>query len=197
MNPTPTSTIPLQSERIHIRRLQELTIAWMIVEVLVSLSQGIRTHSVSLGAFGLDSVVELLSAAVVLFSLQLGPHTERRAASLAARLLYALAACIVLTSLLGLFKHSWRPEPTRLGVALLIAAGIVMPMLGRAKKRLAQTVGNRALRADAAQSNLCAWMAWIAAAGLFLNAVFGLWWADSLAALLLLPIVLTEANVAR
>ena len=182
---------------MRIRRLQELTIAWMIVEVLVSLSQSIRAQSVSLGAFGVDSIVELLSAAVVLFSLQLGPHTERRAASLAALLLYALAPCIVMTSLLGLFKQSWRPEPTRLGVALLIAAGIVMPILGRAKRRLAQNIGNRALRADAAQSNLCAWMAWIAAAGLFLNATFGLWWADPVAALLLLPIVITEANEAR
>ena len=90
-----------------------------------------------------------------------------------------------------------QPEPTKLGIGLLLAAAIIMPLLGRAKKRLAAALGSRALRADAAQSNICAYMSWIALAGLLVNLFFHLAWADSVAALLLLPIVLKEAGEGR
>lgn len=90
----------------------------------------------------------------------------------------------------------FQPEPTVLGIGLLIAAAIIMPLLGRAKRKLAAETGSRALRADAAQSSICAFMSWIALTGLLVNFYFHLAWADSAAALLLLPIVLKEAGEA-
>ena len=83
-----------------------------------------------------------------------------------------------------------------LGIGLLVAAAIIMPLLGRAKKNIAAKTGSRALCADAAQNNICAYMSWIALAGLLVNFSFHLPWADSVAALLLLPIVFKEAGEA-
>lgn len=176
--------------------LQTLTIAWMTIELALSLYAGIRAHSVALTAFGADSGIELISAFVVLRRFALGPSAERRAARLSGYLLYILAAYILITAALSLFKHQFQPEPTLLGIAVLVAAAIIMPLLGRAKKRRAAQTGSRALNADAAQSNICAYMSWIALAGLLLNFVFHLPWADSVAALFLLPIVLKEAKEA-
>lgn len=176
--------------------LQTLTIAWMAIELGVSLYAGIQACSVALTAFGADSAIELFSAVVVLCRFALGPSTERRAARLAGFLLYALAAYILLTSALSLSRHQPQPQPTVLGIAILAAAAIIMPLLGRAKKRLAAQTASRALRADAAQSNICAYMSWIALAGLLVNFLFHIPWADSAAALLLLPIVLKEAREA-
>lgn len=176
--------------------LQTLTIAWMAIELGVSLYAGIQACSVALTAFGADSAIELFSAVVVLCRFARGPSTERRAARVAGFLLYALAAYILLTSALSLSRHQPQPQPTVLGIAILAAAAIIMPLLGRAKKRLAAQTASRALRADAAQSNICAYMSRIALAGLLVNFLFHIPWADSAAALLLLPIVLKEAREA-
>lgn len=189
----------LLSDSTHtsIRTLQLLTITWMCVELAVSLVAGIRSHSVALTAFAGDSAVELLSAYVVLRRFSLGQAAERTAARINAVLLYILAGYIVITSALSVLSEHFRPEPSILGIVLLIAAALVMPLLGRAKKKLAAKAHSGALRADAAQSNICAYMSWIALAGLIVNAAFHIPWADSLAALLLLPLVIREANEAR
>lgn len=179
-----------------VRRLQLITIGWMVVELTVSLYAGIRACSTALTAFGADSAIELISAVVVLRRFTLGRATERRAARISGALLYILAVYIVFTSALSMFGKHFQPERTALGIVLLIAAAIIMPLLGRAKKRLATQTGSLALNADAAQSNICAYMSWIALAGLTVNFFFHLPWADSLAALLLLPIVLKEAQEA-
>lgn len=184
------------SQSGSVRLLQTITIAWMAVELCVSFHAGIKAHSVALTAFGADSTIELFSAVVVLRRFALGPSAERNASRVSGVLLYALAAYIVLTSALSFRKPQLRPEPTMLGIALLAAAAIIMPLLGRAKKRLAAQTGSHALNADAAQSNICAYMCWIALAGLLLNFFFHLPAADSAAALLLLPIVLKEAREA-
>jgi divalent metal cation (Fe/Co/Zn/Cd) transporter len=183
--------------RASIRTVQLLTIAWMCVELSVSLVSGIRAHSVALTSFAGDSAVELLSAIVVLRRFSLGPGAEKNAARINAALLYVLAAYIVVTSTLSLFYDRFRPEPTFSGIVLLVTAAFVMPLLGRAKRRLAVENQSGALKADAAQSNICAYMSWIALAGLILNAAFHFAWADSIAALLLLPLVISEANEAR
>ncbi len=185
------------SWRASIRTVQLLTIAWMCVELSISLVSGIRAHSVALTSFAGDSAVELLSALVVLRRFSLGAAAEKKAARINAVLLYVLAVYIVVTSALSFLNHRFRPEPTLLGIVLLIAAAIVMPLLGRAKRRLAAETQSAALKADAAQSNICAYMSWIALAGLVMNAAFHLAWADSVAALLLLPLVISEANEAR
>jgi divalent metal cation (Fe/Co/Zn/Cd) transporter len=168
----------------------------MAVEFGISLYAGIQAHSVALTAFGADSAIELFSALVVVRRFALGPSAERWAARLSGFLLYALAAYILITSALSLFKRQPQPEPTVLGIAILAAAAVIMPLLGRAKKRLAVATASRALRADAAQSNICAYMSWIALAGLLLNFLFHIPWTDPAAALLLLPIVLSEAREA-
>ena len=187
-----TLTNPAHSAA-SVRTIQRITIAWMTVELCVALYAGIQAHSVALTAFGADSAIELISAVVVLRRFAVGPAVERRAARISGALLYALAAYIFATSGLALLKHGLQPEPSKVGICLLVAAATIMPLLGRAKKRLADETGSRALNADAAQSNICAYMSWIALAGLMLNLFLHLPWADSAAALLLLPIVLREA----
>lgn len=180
-----------------IRRIQLITIAWMSIELAVSLLSGIRAHSVALTAFAGDSAVELFSAVVVLRRFQLGARAERSAARINAVLLYGLAVYIVLTSLFSFISSRFRSDPSLAGIVLLAVAGIVMPFLGAAKRRLASSTESGALRADAAQSNICAYMSWIALVGLVLNATFHIAWADPLAALFLLPLVLREANESR
>ena len=180
-----------------IKRLQLITIGWMVVEFAVSLYAGISACSTALIAFGADSAIELISAVVVFRRFRSGPATERRAARISGTLLYVLAAYILVTSVFSIFSKRFQPEPTSLGIVLLMVAAVIMPLLGRAKRRLATQTGSRALNADAAQSNICAYMSWIALAGLIVNFFFHLPWADSLAALLLLPIVVKEAKEAR
>ena len=106
------------------------------------------------------------------------------------------AAYISITSALSFSTSRLRPEPTIVGIVLLTTAAIIMPLLGRAKKKLAAETGSRALHTDAAQSNICAYIPWIALAGLLVNLFFHLPSADSVAALLLLPMVLKEAREA-
>jgi divalent metal cation (Fe/Co/Zn/Cd) transporter len=180
-----------------IRRLQMITIAWMCIELLTALVSGIRAHSVALTAFAGDSAVELLSATVVLVRFRFGPANEAKAVRINSILLYTLTAYVVLTSVLSLLSEELRPKPSFIGIGLLVAAATIMPILGYAKKRLAKNTGSGALRADAAQANICAYMSWIALAGLILNATLHFSWADSVAALLLLPLILREANEAR
>ncbi|MGB9029919.1 MAG: cation transporter [Acidobacteriaceae bacterium] len=180
-----------------VRTLQLVTIAWMSIELSVSAWAGIRACSVALTGFAGDSAIELFSALVVLRRFAVGPSIERTAARINALLLYALAAYIALSSAASLLSTRFRPQPSLPGIALLLIAAIVMPILGRKKARLAAQARSDALQADAAQSNVCAWMSWIALAGLVLNALFHIAWADSLAALFLLPLVLHEANQAR
>jgi divalent metal cation (Fe/Co/Zn/Cd) transporter len=144
--------------------------------------------------FGGDSVIELLSALVVLKHFT-GPQlSEQRAARVTAALLFALAAFTVCASALSLTRVWSPPQPTYVGMALLIAAGLFMPWLARRKQALSRATGSSALAADSVQSSVCAWLAWIALAGLAINAVFGVSWADPLAALALCPIVIKEAR---
>lgn len=187
----------LNQQASRVRTLELVTIAWMTVELGVALFSGIRARSIALTAFGVDSVIELLSAGLVFRRFSLGPGAERCAVRISAVLLYALGAFILVSAVLSLLRIGPEPQPTVSGVLLLIVAAIIMPSLGRAKRKLARETSSRALNADAAQSNLCAYMSWIALAGLLLNLFFHLGWADSLAALLLLPIVLKEADEAR
>jgi divalent metal cation (Fe/Co/Zn/Cd) transporter len=106
--------------------------------------------------------------------------------------LFALAAFILSIAILAFTNPRSRPEPSYLGIGLLVAAAIVMPWLSTQKRRLALKTNSSSLKADAVQSSMCAYLAWIALAGLVLNAVLKISWADPTAALLLLPIVLCE-----
>jgi divalent metal cation (Fe/Co/Zn/Cd) transporter len=182
----------------RIQRVQTVTIAWMSVEAAVSLFAAWRASSPALLAFGGDSAIELFSAVVVLWrfrSTHAHGDTERRAARVAGALLFVLAAYVAVTSVTSLRGYS-EPKPTLLGVAILVAAAAVMPWLAREKRRLSGATGSAALRADAAQSALCAYLSLIALAGLAINAIWHARWADPVAALVVLPLIVWEGREA-
>ena len=171
----------------RIQRVQTVTIAWMSVEAVVSLFAAWRARSPALLAFGGDSAIELFSAVVVLWRFRASDaheDAERRAARVAGALLFALAAYVAITSVTSLLGYS-EPKPTLLGIAILVAAAAVMPWLAKEKRRLSGATGSAALRADAAQSALCAYLSLIALAGLAINAIWRVKWADPIAALVL------------
>ena len=178
----------------RIQRVQTVTIAWMSVEAAVSLFAAWRARSPALLAFGGDSAIELFSAAVVLWRFRASDaheDVERRAARVAGALLFALAAYVAVTSVTSLLGYN-EPKPTFLGIAILVAAAVVMPWLAKEKRRLSGATGSAALRADAAQSALCAYLSLIALAGLTVNVIWHVKWADPIAALLIIPVVLWE-----
>jgi divalent metal cation (Fe/Co/Zn/Cd) transporter len=192
------SQISSQTTLRRIHQIQAITIAWMSVEAIVSLSASWLARSPALLAFGGDSAIELLSAAVVLWRFRahvVPAHAERNASRIAGALLFALAAFVAVVSWTSLRGHR-PPQPTYLGIAILIGAAIVMPWLAREKRRLSAATSSAALRADAAQSGLCAYLSLIALAGLAVNAVWHIGWADPLAALAITPLILWEGKEA-
>ncbi len=178
-------------------RLQWITVAWMTIEFGVAVGAGIKAHSLALAAFGGDSAVELLSAAVVLRRFYVGERAEQNASRITAVLLYALALFITVSSAASLLLQRFHAESSYAGIGILLAAAIMMPVLGRRKRALSAQTCSKALRADAVQSSVCAYMSWIALASLALNAIFHIPWIDSVAALALVPFILYEANKAR
>ena len=158
-----------------------------------------QARSPALLAFGGDSAIELFSAVVVLwrFRASAAAHqdAESRAARVAGALLFALAALVVITSVTSLLGYN-EPKPTFLGIGILIAAAAVMPRLAKEKRRLSGATGSAALRADAAQSALCAYLSLISLAGLASNAIWHVKWADPIAALAVLPLIVWEGREA-
>lgn len=176
--------------------LQGFTLAWMLVEFGVSAYAAVTAHSPSMLAFGSDSLVELLSAAVVL--LQWVPSlsiSERRASRAAGVLLFVLAFVVAAIAVASLALRL-RPTTSCAGIAITIAALIAMPALAFLKRREARRSMNAALAADAVQSATCAYLALIALAGLAVNAAFHVAWFDSVAALVAAPVLLKEGRSA-
>jgi len=179
----------------RIRQLQAITITWMIIEAIGSLWAAVRARSPALLAFGGDSAIELLSAAVVLRRFQTHAseeHAERRAARIAGVLLIILTGYVLAISALTLLGYS-EPKSSRIGIAILAVAALVMPWLAREKRRLSSATGSAALRADAAESMLCAYLSIIALLGLAAHALFGIGWADPVAAMAITPCIVWEA----
>ena len=182
----------------RVQRIQAITIAWMSVEAVVSLFAAWRARSPALLAFGGDSAIELFSVVVVLWRFRASAahvDAERRAARVAGALLFALAAFVAITSVTSLLGYS-EPKPTLLGITILVAAAVFMPWLAKEKRRLSGTTSSAALRADAAQSALCAYLSLIALAGLAINAIWRVQWADPLVALAILPLIVWEGREA-
>jgi divalent metal cation (Fe/Co/Zn/Cd) transporter len=172
--------------------LQILTVVWMTVEAAVSLVAAWAARSPALFGFGGDSVIELFSAVVVLWRFISGSaRAEKIAARTAGALLFSLAACIVITSGLSLAGYR-EPLPSLAGIILLIPAAVGMPWLATRKRRLAAQAGSASLRADAAEAAVCGYLSWIALVGLLVNATLHKAWADSVAALGLLPLIVKE-----
>jgi divalent metal cation (Fe/Co/Zn/Cd) transporter len=172
--------------------LQWITIAWMTLECGASLWAAAGAKSVALLAFGSDSLVELMSAIVVL--LQFMPRFQLKKKyvdKLAAVLLFALAVVVVCIAWLG------RSRPMRasfLGMAVTALALVVMPVLAWMKRRKAKQINNRALAADAVQSATCAYLAAVTLAGLVIFAAWQIRWVDTVAALAAIPILMLEGR---
>ena len=185
--------VPTQDTTQLIQRMQTFTILWMTVEASVSLSAAWMARSPALLAFGGDSAIELLSAAAVLwrFRSSAQERSEKQVARIAATLLLMLAAYVAVTSAMTLLGHR-EAKTTYLGITILIGAAAIMPWLAKEKRKLSATMGSAALRADAAESALCAYLSVIALVGLAINAIWQIWWADPIAALVIVPLILWE-----
>ena len=181
----------------RILSLQWVTLCWMVVECSVALTAAWRARSVSLLAFGSDSLVEVISAVVVLLQFtSVCRVSQSRAAKICGLLLYGLAGVVSLIALADLYFRV-SADTSRLGIAITAGALLLMPVLARMKRDAANQTGNKALRADAVQSATCAYLAGITLTGLLLRSAFGIHWLDPIAALAAVPILIVEAQRAR
>ncbi len=178
--------------------LEGLTVGYNALEGLIAIVAGLAAGSVALTGFGVDSVIEVTSGVLLWWRLRvelgsapLGPAVEARAARWAGILLLGLAVYIVVEAARRLLSQN-RPEESVVGIGLMVASLVVMPLLARAKLRTARALDSRALRADAHETIVCAWLSLTTLCGLALNAAFGWWWADPLAALAMVPLVVRE-----
>ena len=189
------SSVPPRPSRT-VLWLQLITLAWMLVECGVSLYAANVAHSAALLAFGSDSLVELLSASLVLSLYIPGIGiAERRAGRIAGGLLFLLALVVAATAIAALVLRV-KPEASFIGMAITVAALVAMPVLAYLKRREARRTNHVALAADAVQSATCAYLAFITLVGLAVNAVFHVAWIDSAAALLAVPILISEGRSA-
>jgi divalent metal cation (Fe/Co/Zn/Cd) transporter len=174
--------------------LNYVTIGYNTLEALVSILAGLLAGSVALIGFGVDSAIEVTAAGAAQWRLRadLDPERRERVERITVRVIgsgfLALAAYVVYDSARALWLRE-RPERSIAGIVILAASVVVMPVLARAKRRVAHGLSSNALRADAAQTTLCAYLSLIALVGVALNAFVGWWWADPLAALMMVPII--------
>lgn len=176
------------------RRLELFTLSWNVIEAAVAIGAGLLAGSVALVGFGADSVIESLSGAVLLWRLQhhvQDEERERRALRLVGISFLILAAYVAWEATHSLLSRE-EPHASLPGIILAALSVVVMPLLARAKRRVAGRLDSRALHADSRQTDLCAWLSAILLAGLGLNAWLGWWWADPVAAWLMVPIIARE-----
>jgi divalent metal cation (Fe/Co/Zn/Cd) transporter len=172
-------------------------VVWNTLEGLVAVVAGIVAGSISLVGFGIDSFIEVTSGSVLLWRMSVDSDVHRREAN-EKRALQIVGACFFL---LGAYiaydaiSDLWSkraPEHSVAGILLACASLVVMPLLARAKRKVGRALGSAAMHADAKQTEFCTYLSAILLAGLLLNASFGLWWADPLAALIMVPIIVKE-----
>jgi divalent metal cation (Fe/Co/Zn/Cd) transporter len=176
------------------RRIELLSIAWTALESIVGIIAGVIAGSVALISFGIDSVIEVASSLVLVWRLtdaSMGEDRELFAHRLVGVCFLGLAIYVSFDAFKHLLTHS-SPHVTYLGIIYAVACVIVMPLLARAKRRAAANLQSDALHADSHQSDICAYLAMMLLGGLGLNALFGWWWADPVAALGMVPIILRE-----
>jgi divalent metal cation (Fe/Co/Zn/Cd) transporter len=181
-------------------RIEVVTILWMVIEMAVSIGAGIAARSVLLTAFGVDSLIELVSGSILLWRLSVEQRggdlanvkrAERRAAWVVAASLALLCAYVLISSVYMLLTHS-QPESSLIGIGISAAALLIMPWLAVSKRRIAKRIASTALAGDATNSLTCAYMAGTVLAGLIFNKLFGLWWVEYIAALVFLVWLVRE-----
>ena len=187
----------LQARPALVRRglwLNYLAIAYNTVEAIVSITAGLVAGSVALVGFGVDSGIEVAASVAAQWRLRadIDPVRRERVERVTYRVIGAsflvLAAYVAVDSVTTLWQRE-APEASPVGLVILVLSVLVMPVLARAKGRVARALQSRALEADAAQTSLCAYLSVIALVGVGLNTAFGWWWADPAAALAMVPII--------
>jgi divalent metal cation (Fe/Co/Zn/Cd) transporter len=179
------------------RRLEYFTIFWNGLEALAALISGFVAGSVALVGFGLDSLIEVTSGAALLWRLHRDENTslretaERLTLRIVAACFLILCAYIAYDSLDSLVTRQ-APARSLPGIVIAVASLIAMPLLSRAKRRVSIGLGSAAMAADARQTDFCTYLSAILLGGLLLNALFGLWWADPVAGLVMVPIIARE-----
>jgi divalent metal cation (Fe/Co/Zn/Cd) transporter len=179
------------------RNLEYFTIAWNVLEGLVAVIAGTMAGSISLVGFGIDSFIEVTSGAALLWRMSVDADLERRATNerIALRIVslcfLALAVYVAYESLGDLIRQK-APQNSIAGIVLACVSLVVMPLLSRAKRKVGRALGSAAMQAGARQTDFCVYLSAILLSGLVLNALFGLWWADPAAALIMTPIIANE-----
>ena len=193
-----------ESRRILLRkgwRLEIVTVTWNALEGIIAVAAGVTAGSIALTGFGIDSWIETTSGILVGWRLRKELHglpvaaaeeLERRASRVAGALLIALAIFIFVEAGRRLLGSGEQASESVVGIVLTGVSLAVMPFLGWAKLKTARELGSAALRADAYETIACAWLSFTTLAGLLLNSLFGWGWADPLAALVLVPLILRE-----
>jgi len=178
------------------RNLEYLTIGWNSLEGVASIVAGLLAGSIALVGFGFDSLIEVSSGAALLWRLHLdAPEKRERAEQIALKIVGA--SFVLLAAYIGFdaAKSLMTREPAErsyIGIAIAALSLLVMPILARAKRRVAKEINSRAMKADSRQTDLCAYLSAILLIGLAINALFGWWWADPVAALIMVPIIAKE-----
>jgi divalent metal cation (Fe/Co/Zn/Cd) transporter len=201
-----TDAALLQSRRVLVRQaffLEYVTVAWMMIEAVVAIGSGVAAHSITLLAFGIDSLIELSSAGVLIWRLTVelrrgqsfAEDAERKASRIGGALLFALAAYVVAAAGWSLWtgrgqEFSWP------GLLVSVIAMPLMWVLSRRKLRLADALGSRALRTDAVESIACGWLSLVVVIGLLAQLVFGAWWVDAVTALPIVGLLVREGREA-
>jgi len=181
----------------HGRRLEYFTIVWNTIEGLVAVATGLIAGSISLVGFGIDSFVEVTSGSVLLWRMSVDAEesdreqNEKRALKVVGACFLILSGYIAYEAITDLWLQR-APEHSIPGILLACVSLVVMPLLSRAKRRVGQALGSAAMHADAKQTEFCTYLSAILLAGLLLNAIFGLWWADPVAGLIMLPVITKE-----
>ena len=183
--------------------LEWITLAWVILEATLGIWASLEARSVSLMAFGADSVIEALSACVLLWRLNVelrhghafSEEAERKASKLGGVLLFALAAYVVVSAAWGLWTRDGQ-EFSPIGLAITAATIPVMYLLAKRKIAVAAKIGSRALRADAMESITCGWLSFVVVAGLLAQLALGAWWIDSITSLAIVYFLVKEGREA-
>lgn len=179
------------------RRLEYFTIAWNTVEGLAGVAAGAIAGSTSLVAFGIDSFIEVASGAALLWRMTVDSDSDSRERS-ERRALWTVGLCFVALSMFITYQSATdllrkrAPQHSVPGIVLACASLVVMPLLLRAKRKVARDLESAAMHADAKQTEFCAYLSAILLGGLVVNAAFGLWWADPVAALAMVPVIANE-----